>query len=172
MPATNLCADTGDADSPQRCTAEGRPDLRDVQLSSHARCASGPSVATPKTNTILPQHWDAMTSMLGWHGPTTDQPTRGSDYSITRCYSAPLSMLGRDELNATTDKKPSERTARAACRSARPAPLANALLSEDNTCNGTAWLTVHNIFLSRAMRTQPGAPQAGELHVGVWRATR
>ena len=131
-----------------------------VQLSRHARCAYRLSVATAKTNTILPRHWDAMTSMLGWHGPTTDLPTRGSDYSITRCYSAPLSMPGRDELNATTDKKPSERTARAACRSARPAPLANALLSEDSTCNGTAWLTVHNmkvkrrVLLARGLRKQ------------------
>ena len=91
-----------------------------------------------------------MTSMLGWHGPTTEQRIRGNDYSIARCYSAPLSMLGRDELNATTDKKLSVRTARAACRSTRPAPLVNAWLSEDNTCNGTELLTVHNIFLSRA----------------------
>ena len=101
-----------------------------------------------------------MTSMLGWHGPATDQRIRGSDYSIARCYSAPLSMLGRVELNAMTDTKPTERNARAACRSARPAPLANALLSEDRTCNGTAWLTVHNIEvkrrepLARGLRTQ------------------
>ena len=129
-----------------------------MQLSSHARCAYGLSVATAKTNTILPRHWEAMTSMLGWHGPTTDQPTRGSDYSITRCYSAPLSMHGRDELNRTTGKKPSERTALAACRSARPAPLANALHSEDNTCNGTAWLTVHNIKVERRQLLARGLP--------------
>ena len=90
-----------------------------------------------------------MTSMLGWHGPATDQRIRGSDYSIARCDSAPRVRLGHDALNATTDKKPSERTARAACRSARPAPLANALLSEDNMCNRTAWLTVHNIEVKR-----------------------
>ena len=94
-----------------------------------------------------------MASMLGWHGPTTDQRIRGSDYSIARCYSALHAKLGREELNATMDKKPAERTAHAACRSARPAPLVNAWLSGDRTWNGTALLTVHNIFLSRAMRT-------------------
>lgn len=86
-----------------------------------------------------------MTSMLGRHGPTTDKRIRGSDYSLARCYSELRAKLGHVALNAATDKRPSERTARAARRSARPAPLANALLSEDNTCNGTAGLTVHNI---------------------------
>ena len=90
--------------------------------------------------------------MLGWHGPATDQRIRGSNYSVAHYYSAPRTKLGHDELNETTDKEPSERAAHTACRSARPAPLANALLSEDNTCNGTAWLTVHNILLSGGAR--------------------